>query len=455
MLEICDLLGDISDADNAEVIWLLNFAETNLAWKKRNYKRYNNFLKALNSSDRVREMIKQHHSAQQRKTWARKMEGNQWQHYPKLQEILGDSSGSEKWLQLTAIANQTSRDPELAKRWLNRAYVNRLTKQHRKSKANRWYISGVFQEPEMLLDNGCPQLEDGIDYKAMGLKWYQGLVMPLGFYPGMDDRDHANQLHTISPSVPPADHEMPIPPPSPNKSKMLPPPTPPTKGKEKEMDESNIGGRLMDLAENGSEDGTNTPTKKEASAIPPAPTEEEADTISPAATETEANNIPPAPTEKDTGSILPAPTKKEAGTIPTTPIKTEPSMIPPTGSTPEKPPDLKHKAAQKPDWPATPSSRSWNSNGNTEDKEYVSWFLEWLGLDLDCKRMLDDQIKMWAHHERQMVNKAIPILQQAVNEDHELCIEDRAQITAVVYVMREVIVRFSTPLGIILYFARG
>ena len=51
----------------------------------------------------------------------------------------------------------------------------------------------------MLLDDGCPQLQEGIDYKAMGLKQYCWLVMPLGYYPVMDDRNNTNRLRTISP----------------------------------------------------------------------------------------------------------------------------------------------------------------------------------------------------------------------------------------------------------------
>jgi hypothetical protein len=115
MLEIYDLFGDITDAANTQVTWLLNFAERNLDWKKLKYKRYNDFLKAFDSSGRVREIITQHHTVQQRKARTTKMLGDLWQHYPELQEILSDSSGCEKCMRLTAIANQTSRDPGLAK----------------------------------------------------------------------------------------------------------------------------------------------------------------------------------------------------------------------------------------------------------------------------------------------------------------------------------------------------
>ncbi|KAF8241182.1 hypothetical protein K440DRAFT_638091 [Wilcoxina mikolae CBS 423.85] len=141
MLEVYDLFGDITDAANVQVAWLSNFAERNLDWRKLKYKQYNDFLKALDRSGRVREMMKQHHSTQQRKTRATKKLGDLWQHHLELQEILSDSIGSEKWLRLTAIASQTSRYPELAKRCLNHTYVNRLTKLNRKSKANKWYTS--------------------------------------------------------------------------------------------------------------------------------------------------------------------------------------------------------------------------------------------------------------------------------------------------------------------------
>ena len=321
-------------------------------------------------------------------------------------------------MRLTAIASKISRDSGLAKRCLNRAYVNRLPKLNRKLKANKWYTSGDFQEATKLLDNGCPQLEEEIDYEAMGLKWYRGLVMPLSYYPGMDDRNIANRLRTISPSVPPADpgipladHGISVPPPSPEKSKILLPPTPSTKGKEKEKIESNVGVLLTDLAEEGSEYGTSTPTENDTCTVPPVPTEKDARTT------------PPAPIEKESGTTPPAPAGKEAG------------------MTPDNPTDPKQKGTPRPDQPATPGSESSSSDDDdTEDEEYVSCFLEWLGLDPDCKRMLDNETKMLVHHERKMGNKAVSIFQQAVNEDPELFIQARTQITAAGYAMCEAIV---------------
>jgi len=278
-------------------------------------------------------------------------------------------------MRLTAIANQTSRDPGLEKRYLNLAYVNRLTKLNRKSKANKWYTSGDFQAAKKLLDNCYPQLEEGINHEAMGLKLYRGLVMALSYYTGMDDHNNTNRVRTISPSVPPADHGIPpadhgippadhgipVPPPSPDKSKMLPPPTPSIKGKEKEKDESNVGGLLMDLVGGGSEDGTSTPTEKDD------------------------GTVPPAPIDKDTSTTPPAPTGKEAGTTPPAPTGID------AGTTPDKLTNPKQKRTPKPDRPATPGSGSSRSeDDHTEDEEYVSFFLEWLGLDPDSKRMMDD-----------------------------------------------------------------
>jgi hypothetical protein len=108
----------------------------------------------------------------------------------------------------------------------------------------------------MLLDISYPQLEEGIDCQAMGLKWYQRLVSPLRYYPAMHDCNHAKELPTISLSVLPTNHKISIPPPSPDMCKMLPPPTSPTKQKERENDWSKIEVLLMNLAENESKDGT-------------------------------------------------------------------------------------------------------------------------------------------------------------------------------------------------------
>ena len=181
--------------------------------------------------------------------------------------------------------------------------------------------------------------------------------MPLSFYPAMDDRDHANQLHTIPPSVlstnhgtAPADHGIPIAPPSPDKSEMLLPPSPSTT--ETEMDGCNIGWLLIDLATDGSEDGTGTPTEEEASPIPPEPTQnvtettppapadEEAGTLPPSPPEIDAGTIPPTPTQKETNTTLPAPTEKESGTTPPAPTEIE------ACTTREKPTHPKQKGTQ-------------------------------------------------------------------------------------------------------------
>ena len=53
-------------------------------------------------------------------------------------------------------------------------------------------------------------------------------------------------------------------------------------------------------------------------------------------------------------------------------------------------------------------------------------------------------MKMLAHHQKNMKNKAVPIIQQAVKKDLELFIEARARVTAVLYAMCKAIVRFDT-----------
>jgi hypothetical protein len=96
MMWMYDILGNITDAANTQVAWLSNFAERNPDSKKLKYKHYNDLPTARIRSVRVREVIKQHHTAQQRKTQATKELGDLWQHYPEIQEILRDSSRCQK-----------------------------------------------------------------------------------------------------------------------------------------------------------------------------------------------------------------------------------------------------------------------------------------------------------------------------------------------------------------------
>jgi hypothetical protein len=133
---------------------------------------------------------------------------------------------------------------------------------------------------------------------------------------------------------------------------MLPPLTPSTKGKEKEKDDSNVGGRLMDLADDESEDGTSTPTENDAGAVTTAHTEADTSTTLPAPTEKVASMTPPVPIKKEASTTPPAPTGKEAGT------------------TLDQPTDPKQKGTPKSDRPATPGSESSRSNDDdTEDEE--------------------------------------------------------------------------------------
>ena len=155
------------------------------------------------------------------------------------------------------------------------------------------------------------------------------------------------------------------------------------------------------------------------------------------------------------GSSTPA--EKETGTIPLAPTKKAACAIPPTikeaATTPEEAIDSQQQGTPKPIRPAAPSSISCSCDNDTEDEEYLSCFVVWLGLDPVYKRLLDDKMMILAHQERIMGNKAIPIFQQAVNKDPELFIKAWAQITAAMNALHEAIVQLDTRLGNTLYFA--
>jgi hypothetical protein len=179
----------------------------------------------------------------------------------------------------------------------------------------------------------------------------------------------------------------------------------------KEMDASNVEGHLIHLAENESDDGTSTPVPKETCMILLTPTDNKARTI--------------------------PPTGKGAGT--TSQMSTNPEL----------------KDTPKPNWPATPSSKSSSFADDTEDKQYMSCFVDWHSFELDYTRMLGDETKMLAHHERTMGNEAIHIFQHTDHNDAELVIDARTQLLLAMYTMCEAMVLFDTQLGNMSYFSRG
>ncbi|KAF8516074.1 hypothetical protein BDD12DRAFT_985043 [Trichophaea hybrida] len=185
MHSVYELFADIHEVSNAQVAWLS---------------------KTIDSSGWVREMVQQHNTTQKKKERATKTLGDYWQQNPELLEILNEGDGSEKWLRLTALATLTAKDPELAKRCLNYAYVSRIIKLGRKSKVNRWYTSTDFKEAKTLAEKGCPVVNEEINLGEMGLKLYRGLVMPDACYPFKEDQ---SRIRTLSPSVPPPNRQIP------------------------------------------------------------------------------------------------------------------------------------------------------------------------------------------------------------------------------------------------------
>jgi hypothetical protein len=103
-----------------------------------------------------------------------------------------------------------------------------------------------------LSDNCGYQLEEGIDSKAMDLTWYQVIVLPHCYYPGLDDYNKINQFHTIKRAILPSDHGILLASCSPCTSRMHWLPTHITKEikmlHEPEMDSNDVGQLVMDLA---------------------------------------------------------------------------------------------------------------------------------------------------------------------------------------------------------------
>ena len=147
--------------------------------------------------------------------------------------------------------------------------MNCLTKQNLRSKANKWYTSGHFQEDKYWGDDGYPTQEEAIDDNEMGLELYRGLIIADRNHPGMVKRDHTYRLPTISQSVVPTDHIIRKPTSSAKMWNTFPSPTTqgrPT-GTEMENNAIHVGALSMHLAKDEFDDGTSTAVEEEAGTI--------------------------------------------------------------------------------------------------------------------------------------------------------------------------------------------
>ena len=145
-------------------------------------------------------------------------------------------------------------------------HVNCSLQIRQKSVTNKWQTAANFQIAKMMLDDGCSLLEDETDCKAMGMKWYWGVVMPLSYHPSMDNCNYADQHCTIPPSEAPVDHSIPVPRRSPKQCKVVQLPTPAATesglGKNTKNHRSDVGEYMMNQAKDGSGDGASTNVKK-------------------------------------------------------------------------------------------------------------------------------------------------------------------------------------------------
>jgi len=137
----------------------------------------------------------------------------------------------------------------------------------------------------------------------------------------------------------------------------------------------------------------------------------------------EASAITPTVTEKEKGTILPTLSKNEAAVIWQVPTQQVTSKITltltrwDTGITPEMPTDPTQKNTPKLGWLTLPSSDSRISDDNTQGEEYVSHILNLISLNLNCRKVMDNEMNLFAYFARMIGNKAKPVLQMAVTEN--------------------------------------
>ncbi|KAF8241224.1 hypothetical protein K440DRAFT_646639 [Wilcoxina mikolae CBS 423.85] len=150
----------------------------------------------MDSSGRIREMVKQHNTAQNNKDCATKKLGYYWHQSPELLEILNEGDGTTR----------TAKYPQLAKLYLNYAYVSHIINLGWTSKVNRWFTSADFKEAKGSFEKGCPVVNQEINLEIMGSKLYRGVVMPVAYYLFLEEQC-CTRTHSLS--APPPNHLIP------------------------------------------------------------------------------------------------------------------------------------------------------------------------------------------------------------------------------------------------------
>jgi len=114
--------------------------------------------------------------------------------------------------------------------------------------------------------------------------------------------------------------------------------------------------------------------------------------------------------------------------------------------------DPKLNTIQQPVWRITMNCRTGRSNYHSGgEKDYMSHWADWLSIKVNCRRILNDEIKMLAHNKGMIWNKAIPLFEQWVNKDSMLAINIHLQITVNSWTMCNTTDLFDTQYGISIY----
>jgi hypothetical protein len=430
---VYELFADIHEVSNAQVAWLSKFEENNAGWRELGYKRYYDYLRTIDSSGWVREMVKQHNTAQKRKERATKQLGDYWQQNPELLEILNEGDGSEKWLRLTALATRTAKDPELAKRCLNYAYVSRIIKLGRKSKVNRWYTSADFKEAKTLVEKGCPVVNEEINLGEMGLKLYRGLVMPNACYPFKEDQ---SRICTLSPSVPPPNRQIPSASPAqvPSASPALIFPAPPTEEEEPSDLEApptpsgpfsleDPSPEILDTPDTTLDNVTEVTDKDDEATSSDSESDDET-----AVTPTPVRTKAPLKRKTARRSLTPNTTEDKPAVTPT-PVRTKAP--------------LKRKRARRSPTPNPKEDRPIDAIVTCSD---------YMVRDVRYTHLLGQEERMITYHHGIYGKHAPLIVQMAINREPEVFQIARDQIVSGMIAMRKAVIRAEETLGEASYF---
>ena len=206
-----EAMSNYHDNGNALVAWISSQERTQDHWRKLGHISYDDYLKAIDPSNKVRTMLALHEQTTRRKKGSEATVQRCWAGFPELLELVSRTECESRWRAVAALARATENAPDVAKFCLNKSILERVKHNKDGRRATKAFLVPDFIEAKKMAESidraTCPW--DAETYSGVSqykLKVYRGVLMSTENHRGLVDPPRAARINVDLPgdSPPPA-----------------------------------------------------------------------------------------------------------------------------------------------------------------------------------------------------------------------------------------------------------